>query len=635
MMTVLPNNIHRVVTCFLLQRCNSSNSNGGVDSNNNDNERNGNNDNIVRIGIFHRCDTMPSYPNHWAGISGSIEKDDISPLDAVQRELQEETNLSHETIQSMFFRNGNTREPIYESGVYVDVTLPPRRPRATTSSSNGNGGGRSSTEDRNHDKAPKRIKSRSGNKVIRVYPFAVYLPESYDIDDLGLRGTEHDKYQFVSVNELQVLDEVQSKCVPKLFQAFHHATRGKYDTNINRSVRNWSQDEENGATIMVSNAIDILVSQAAKKLKEDDDGHERENGGSSRDNHDNDKNNKQNILLKMAMDMSMLRPTMVPIVNVMTHIITSTNLLLLDQQSQQQEEEEQHRRAMLNDEAAVLELKNLVSKELDLCVQVGQDSIRELYYSTRQGDIQDGTSTSNKRQRLLPRQQNDKNKKGTTTKSSSSSSSSSSLTIATFSRSGTINKILQPLLFKQQTSSESSSSQQQQQELVCSRVICGKSTPGNEGILMARDLQDFLNTKIAASSSKTSRTTAAATVECVDDEVLHQLLSDPKHGIDLLIIGADCVLCSSRSGDDVDDDDSTSSNNKEGHHHDYDNFTHVINKVGTSKLCQLAQKSQIPVYCFADRWKIWHDIYPPPIETNLFELFPVSDTINRVVIPQQ
>ena len=36
---------------------------------------------------------MPTFANHWAGISGSIQTSDSNPMDAAVRELEEETNL--------------------------------------------------------------------------------------------------------------------------------------------------------------------------------------------------------------------------------------------------------------------------------------------------------------------------------------------------------------------------------------------------------------------------------------------------------------------------------------------------------------------------------------------------------------
>ena len=62
-------------------------------------------------------------------------------------------------------------------------------------------------------------------------------------------------------------------------------------------------------------------------------------------------------------------------------------------------------------------------------------------------------------------------------------------------------------------------------------------------------------------------------------------------------------------------------------------FSHVINKVGTKKLCQYAKQNSIPVYCFVDSWKIWYDIYPPPIETKLFEIIPIQNMIDHVIVP--
>ena len=112
-----------------------------------------------------------------------------------------------------------------------------------------------------------------------------------------------------------------------------------------------------------------------------------------------------------------------------------------------------------------------------------------------------------------------------------------------------------------------------------------------------------------------------------------------------ILIGADCVVAIPKNGSNSnnlnqENDDGDKSNNECSRLSDesalnnncYD-FTHVINKVGTMKLCQLAKQRKIPVYCFADHWKIWNDIYPPPIETKLFEIIPIQNMIDHVIVP--
>jgi hypothetical protein len=109
--------IHRVVTCFILSSSN-------------------------RIAIFHRCATMPYFPNHFAGISGTIEPNE-TPHQAAQRELFEETNLI-ETVEE-------------QGGLFVNV--PYASPRTQQ------------------------------KRIIRVYPFVIHVSDNVPLE---MRGTEHD-----------------------------------------------------------------------------------------------------------------------------------------------------------------------------------------------------------------------------------------------------------------------------------------------------------------------------------------------------------------------------------------------------------------------------------------------------------
>jgi 8-oxo-dGTP pyrophosphatase MutT (NUDIX family) len=156
----------------------------------------------IDVAVFRRCPTMPTFANHWAGISGSIEEDDDSPLDAAVRELQEETNVGD--VLKNYFANEHNNESeqlrsCMKAGLHLDV--------------------------------PKRdAQAAFGGRIIRVYPFALRLPESSIWSKIEMRGTEHDEMKFIPIDEFLDLSPV----VPGLQTAFHHATTGAY---LNVSTR--------------------------------------------------------------------------------------------------------------------------------------------------------------------------------------------------------------------------------------------------------------------------------------------------------------------------------------------------------------------------------------------------------------
>ena len=200
--------IHRVVSSFILS---------GRASPRDD-------DDVLRVAVFRRVDTMPTFPGHWAACSGSVEPVDPSPWHAARRELWEETNLQNV-------------EPNQPGGLYLDVAVVPVRGH-------------------NHS---------SGSTIIRVYPFTVDMPPDHNDGDkntiatLELRGTEHDQYKFVSVAELEQLEP----SVPGLARAFHHATFGRYlnDRCLPPVVKKWAADKENGAAVMAQNALRLVVAE--------------------------------------------------------------------------------------------------------------------------------------------------------------------------------------------------------------------------------------------------------------------------------------------------------------------------------------------------------------------------------------
>jgi 8-oxo-dGTP pyrophosphatase MutT (NUDIX family) len=144
---------------------------------------------------------MPTFANHWAGISGSIEDDDVGPLEAAIRELQEETNVCD--ILRNLDPSGDAQYPqsCMKAGMYLDVR--------------------------------KNTKGAFEGRTIRVYPFSLRLPyhcpNNQAADDhsllwprIEMRGTEHDEMKFMSINDFLDL----APCVPGLQTAFHHATAG-------------------------------------------------------------------------------------------------------------------------------------------------------------------------------------------------------------------------------------------------------------------------------------------------------------------------------------------------------------------------------------------------------------------------
>jgi len=181
---MVPEQIRRVVSCFLLRHSHQE------------------------VAVFHRESTMPTFPSHWAAISGSIEASE-TPLQTAWRELDEETNL----IQ-------NNAIELEQQGLFLDV---PFHSSIT---------GKSST--------------------IRVYPFAFRMRD--DNFDLQTRGTEHDNWKWIKMNEMETVHPT----VPELARAFHHATCGKYLPIVSKEARQWASDKENGASVMALKALQLL-----------------------------------------------------------------------------------------------------------------------------------------------------------------------------------------------------------------------------------------------------------------------------------------------------------------------------------------------------------------------------------------
>lgn len=153
------------------------------------------------------------------------------------------------------------------------------------------------------------------------------------------------------------------------------------------------------------------------------------------------------------------------------------------------------------------------------------------------------------------------------------SSSSTDFVIGTFSRSSTLKMILERVL-SHKTDVEQSKS---------IRVVCSQSTPGNEGEIMANDI---------------------TSASWLPDSSFLEKVRDGE--INLVVVGADCIL-SDQLG--------------------------IVNKIGTKEVALVCKASNVPIKCFADRFKLWDDSYPPPLE-DIFEVIP-QELIDEVIVPSK
>jgi translation initiation factor 2B subunit (eIF-2B alpha/beta/delta family) len=162
------------------------------------------------------------------------------------------------------------------------------------------------------------------------------------------------------------------------------------------------------------------------------------------------------------------------------------------------------------------------------------------------------------------------------------------LSIGTFSRSSTLVAVLNQLT-------------EEHPQIIKTPILCSQSVPGGEGELMAMDLNKDCNGD-----------TNSRRAVCVGDEQMKKDLAT----LDVLLIGADCVL-KDRSA--------------------------VVNKVGTADLLAAVafenermkpkSRQRCRVLCCTDRFKVWDDNFPPPLEEDLFELIPVSHHIDQLLLP--
>ncbi len=337
------------------------------------------------------------------------------------------------------------------------------------------------------DVARENSKGAFGGRMIRVYPFALTLPaeDTSLLSKIEMRGTEHDEMKFMTVNDFLTMN---LQCVPSLKRAFHHATSGIY-LDLPQEIRDWEGDRVNGAAYLARKAVDLAAAHT-------------QNGALLTGE------------LSVAQSIAILRPSMVPIVNVMNEFDQR-----ITHEGYGKIEQIRH------------ELLKSLTDESHRCVELGYELLLNMLESK---------------------------------------ASSTEFVVGTFSRSSTLKAILKRII----ESSDDSPAKV--------KVVCSQSTPGDEGMLMATDI--------------------SSASYMPDDEFQQQIL-DGK--IDVVIVGADCVL-SEKNG--------------------------VVNKIGTAELASVCKQAGVPILSSADRWKLWSDMYCPPLEV-IFELIP-SELFDHVLVPK-
>ena len=255
----------------------------------------------LRVAVFRRCSTMPTFPSHWAGISGSME-DGEEPYQTALRELQEETNLIPRSTTATTTATAKATTTIQKQiESWEDVVT------STTQMDN--------DESCDNTLVVCDFVKEGGlyldvpfqkDRVIRVYPFVVHLGDATKQHLLELRGTEHDDFQFISVPELE---QQLEPTVPGLVTAFHRATYGKYLARnvLPETIWKWSEDHVNGAATLAKQVMELLVQHQEQQQQQQQ---QQQIPGATT----NDSNTHPPLDLDTI---AMLRPTMVPIINVL------------------------------------------------------------------------------------------------------------------------------------------------------------------------------------------------------------------------------------------------------------------------------------------------------------------------------
>ncbi|OLN87015.1 Methylthioribose-1-phosphate isomerase 1 [Colletotrichum chlorophyti] len=172
-----------------------------------------------QVALFRRSANVRTYPNHLAPVSGSIEKDDPSPLHAAWREIREETTLTPATLTLL--RQGKDYR-------FADEKI-----------------GREWT----------------------IHPFAFRL-KSHEDESLIQVDWEHQGFQWFDPHDVRDVDEFGG--VPRLAESLRRIwfeielgeSRGKV---LSEGLLALQKDHESGARQLAGKALEVLVSVISQK----------------------------------------------------------------------------------------------------------------------------------------------------------------------------------------------------------------------------------------------------------------------------------------------------------------------------------------------------------------------------------
>ncbi|CCF42564.1 NUDIX domain-containing protein [Colletotrichum higginsianum] len=179
-----------------------------------------------QVALFRRSDKVRTYPNRLAPVSGSIEKDDPSPLDAAWREIREETTLTPATLTLL--RQGKDYR-------FADDKI-----------------GREWT----------------------IHPFAFRLKSHEDESRIQI-DWEHQGFQWFEPHEVRDVDEFGG--VPRLAESLRRIwfeielgeSRAKV---LSEGLLALQQDHGSGARVLAARALDVFLSLVSDKSGFDKDG---------------------------------------------------------------------------------------------------------------------------------------------------------------------------------------------------------------------------------------------------------------------------------------------------------------------------------------------------------------------------
>ncbi|WDK19671.1 NUDIX domain-containing protein [Colletotrichum graminicola] len=179
-----------------------------------------------QVALFRRSGNLRTYPNRLAPVSGSIEKDDPSPLDAAWREIREETTLTPETLTLL--RQGKDYH-------FADEKI-----------------GREWT----------------------IHPFAFRLKSHEDESRIKI-DWEHQGFQWFDPHEVRDVDEFGG--VPRLAESLRRIwfeielgeNRAKV---LSEGLLALQKDHESGARQLAGKALDVLLSVISEKSSIETDG---------------------------------------------------------------------------------------------------------------------------------------------------------------------------------------------------------------------------------------------------------------------------------------------------------------------------------------------------------------------------